>query len=78
MEETIASIILMCEKLTEEEQQLIADGLSRHFGRTVQSLIPALPTFNSEELNITKFVINGLILSKEYSPDVNNPHLTIV
>jgi hypothetical protein len=59
----LTSIISQCEKLTEEDIDLITIGHSRYFEREIQSLIPELPTFTQRELTIVMKVINGLIES---------------
>ncbi|OUS76989.1 hypothetical protein B1748_10475 [Paenibacillus sp. MY03] len=74
MNETIARIISQCEKLSEDEMNMVTDGLSRGFDRRIQNLILELTTFSHDELVITSNVISGLILTKENVPDMIEAH----
>jgi len=70
MNEIITTIISQCEKLSEDEIKMVTEGLSSGFERSIQNLIPELTTFNQDELLVISKVINGLILTKEYVPDI--------
>jgi len=70
MSEILTTIISLCERRTEEENISITNGLARHFGREIRSLIPELSTFNQDELIVIRDVVNGLILTKEKVPDI--------
>lgn len=70
MTEMITAITAQCEKLSEKEMEMITVALSKGFERRIQNLIPELTTFNSDELVVISNVISGVILTKEYVPDI--------
>ncbi|PWW00896.1 hypothetical protein DFQ01_11141 [Paenibacillus cellulosilyticus] len=74
MKEMIQTITAQCEKLSEDEMKSVADALSSYFEKPIQSLIPELITFNRDELVVINKIVAGVILTKEYVPDIKGAY----
>lgn len=63
-------IVSRFESLSPKEQSQLATALSQHFGKTIQFSASGLSALDSEELKIVNDTISGMILTKEYVPDI--------
>ncbi|RAV12193.1 hypothetical protein [Paenibacillus contaminans] len=68
--ESIDRIMSQFEKLTDEEQNSMTTGLSSHFDKPIQFSATGLAALHPDELGIIGNILNGLILTKEYVPDI--------
>lgn len=63
-------IMSQFEKLTDEEKNSMTTGLSSHFDKPIKITAAGLSSLNQDELGIIGNILNGLIFTKEYVPDL--------
>ncbi|MFD0587200.1 hypothetical protein ACFQZE_04205 [Paenibacillus sp. GCM10027627] len=73
-EEIIITITSNWEKLSEEEMNMVTTVLEMKFKRRIHHLIIELPTFNQDEVIVISNVLKGLLLTKEYVPDIEKAY----
>lgn len=74
MKAIIRIIIKRLERLTNDERSQAAVVMSRHFGRTLEWTEQDLMTLSKDQLTTISQVLSGMILTKEYVPDVREMH----
>ncbi|MBH5317777.1 hypothetical protein I6N90_08165 [Paenibacillus sp. GSMTC-2017] len=71
MNERLTTIMSLLKKLTEEENQLVRTNLPRIFGKKMEFFDEELPLLSDDEMDIIIKVLNGMILTKEYAPKID-------
>ncbi|MBP1989616.1 hypothetical protein [Paenibacillus eucommiae] len=74
MSESVEIIISQYERLTDEEQQQLISGLSRHLGKPLQISTSGLSLYSEDEIKTIKNTLNGIILTKENVPNIHEAH----
>ncbi|MDF2835839.1 MAG: hypothetical protein K0Q63_1479 [Paenibacillus sp.] len=74
MSEMAANIMSMFDKLSDEEQKTITEGLTKHLGTPVHFSVEELSSLSEEQLDLINKVLNGMILTKEKVPDMREAY----
>ncbi|RAP77245.1 hypothetical protein [Paenibacillus montanisoli] len=74
MSESFEMIISQYEKLTDAEKIQVITVLSKHMDKPIQISISGLSLLNTDEIEIIKNTLNGIILTKENVPDIREAY----
>ncbi|MED4752019.1 hypothetical protein [Brevibacillus choshinensis] len=70
MRESIEIIVSDFNTLTDKEKNLLLNGLTQHFGKDIVISSTGLSLCNQDEIETIRNMLGGLILTKEYVPDI--------
>lgn len=74
MNEAVAKIMNMFGKLNDMEQQLVSEGLAKHFETNIRFTIEELSLLSEEHLDVIGKVLGGMIFTKDNVPNMREAY----
>lgn len=77
MNETAAAIMSMFDKLSDGEQLMIAEGMTKHLDTSVQFSMEELSSLSEEQLDLISKILSGIALTKEKIPNMSEAYVRL-